>query len=308
MAQLAEGRSSVDEGAWAVALRHAAGCPACRERLGQLAHAAASGAADEIPCAECQARLGGYLALAAAGEDAAAVYPRLGRHLARCTGCRAVAELLAPLARPAGLDELAAPARYPRFDTSFLAGPRTGERSGLAARLGVWWRRATGPPTGRRSESPASMGLLGAAAVFVLLLVALAATWAALRPEQLPVPIAPRGGSATPTATATRTPTPTATLGGGRGGAGSALTPGRPQRPAGATAPGGGAVLRTPLASPPPAAEPTERRRRPTAAPPGPTGAPPETPGPYPGPAEPTEGPTANPYPGPATAEPTATG
>lgn len=308
MALLAAGPRAAAEPAWSAALAHAAACPACQERLTHLAEAALSASADEIPCAECQARLPAYLAVKADGDEANRAFPRVARHLADCGRCQAVADLLAPVALAEGWDQLAEPGRTPRFDTSFLTPRRTLGPGGLGESIGGWWRRLIASPTGRRVESAASFGVLGMAVVAVLLLVGAAATWALFRPELLPVPIAPRARTATPgpSPTATATVTATATLtprAGGRPGAATGPAPG--------TAPGSvplaGTAALTAVASPAGVEEPTERPRRPTLAPAGTTAEPPPTIEPYPGPSNPTEGPTENPYPGPEnTPEPSA--
>jgi hypothetical protein len=309
MAVLALGGPAAAEQAWSAALAHAVGCPACQDRLLHLAEAALSPSADEIPCAECQARMPAYLAMRAAGEEVAQAFPRLAAHLADCSRCQAVADLLAPVALADGWDQLPEPARSPRFDTTFLTPRSSVSQGSLAERLGGWWRRVTAPPAVRRTESATSFGVLGMAALVVLLLVGAAATWALFRPDMLPLPIAPRARTATPgpSPTATSTATVTATL-----------TPRPGGRPAVATgsAPGTGArgapLAGTPVsgpaaASPAAVEEPRERLRRPTLPPVGTTPDPPPTTEPYPGPSDPTEGPTPNPYPGPeVTPEPSA--
>jgi hypothetical protein len=295
MARLAAGRGLAPGPDWGAALAHAAACPACGERLVRLAGAIRAPATDEKPCAEWQARLPAFLTVLAEGEAADLAFPGLGRHLATCPRCAAVADLLAAAATPESWAGQPEPPRYPRFDTSFLLADAPARFGPLGAWLAGLWQRAIEPPAAGRRESPLSAGVLGLALAALALLVIAAGTWRLFRPRELPLPVAPIAGSPTAPAagspTATPTWTPSATPGAGRAGE------------------LGGDMGWTPTAAPTgptpaPIEEPTERpdRPRPTAL--APAGTPPPTEAPYP-PPWPTQGPTQDPYPPPGTAGPT---
>lgn len=129
---------------------HVASCAACQIRADQFATAILSGAEDEIPCAECLARIDALVAGALAGEggDPISADAEVAAHVAACPECdEAFALLLTGLAglRDGSLAELD---HYPSFDLSFarqaIGGPGAG-------------------PVGARSESTAASTSIGAA-------------------------------------------------------------------------------------------------------------------------------------------------
>src|SRR3990172_435051 len=102
---------------------HVARCPACRVRLEQLARAVLSGRDDEIPCAECQDGLVGYLSALADGVNVVAAFPLVHRHRQACHTCTEV-ELALRLSL--GLLDgasLPAPRAVPVFDLTFMTRP-----------------------------------------------------------------------------------------------------------------------------------------------------------------------------------------
>ncbi len=297
MARLAAGRGLAADADWSAALAHAAACPACGERLGSLVAAIRSPATDEAPCAEWQARLPSFLAVRAEGEDANLAFPGLAAHLAGCARCQTVADLLAVAATPEAWSATPEPARYPRFDTSFLAAEAPARGGPLGAWLAGLWQRVIEPPAREPRESPLSVGVLGVALAALVVLVIVAGTWRLFRPRQVPAPVAPIGRTATAAAAGTATSTPTWTPGATPDG-------GRPGGPAVVVA---SPTVVPPTATPAPTREPTERPERPERPrPTAPKQTPQPTEEPYPPPvAQYTRGPTADPYPPPGTAQPT---
>jgi hypothetical protein len=146
----------------ASASAHIASCSACQIRADQFAMAILSGAEEEIPCAECLARIDALVAGALAGEggDPAADDAQVAAHVAACPECdEAFALLLSGLAglRDGSLAELD---RYPSFDLSFARQAiRGADAARSAARAGALAGTAVG------TEAAAARSTAGAAAM-----------------------------------------------------------------------------------------------------------------------------------------------
>lgn len=105
----------------------------------EFAWALTSGQDDSLSCQACEEQLADYVDAEQQGQQHHPQFGRLRRHLQQCPHCAAGYRELRALAELAYGEPLAAPARQPSFDFSFLAAAHNKPAHNKPAVRSFWW-------------------------------------------------------------------------------------------------------------------------------------------------------------------------